>query len=655
MTTITADTSIMDFLGGSASSKFFGAMEEQNELTKEQLDRQKKVDDELTSMNDAISSYQEGIKTSFNQSVQSVKSAITNPINQLKADSISAYTNFTESIYDMKDGVTQKLSDVQSGFKSGINNLSDGFSSKVDNLKEGFTDAVGRTKEVMEGMSVKMEAFSNLPTEKQILLAGKTIADGVMNTVTAIPDVINSGMEKLDKGISAVGGFVKSSSGYLKGLFIKSEEADDKGGTSGLSETGKNENTSDDSSGAGIGSLLGKLMPKGLTKMFASTGKMLGKVGRFAGKLALPLMAIMGIFDFIGGVKNAEEIVGKPADQLSSMEKAGAGLSSVLSGLTFGLVDSKSIYSEGSQMIASISDFASDIFKMLPNGVQEGITKVSDIFFNPETGIFGFISKLFSKNIESIANGNWGELLLDITTAPLQALFGAEGMLANTFNHMKDGAMAVFEMLPNSFQENITSFVDTIIGWFEKIKNMASDLIPDSLKNFFGGVAESDTGKAVSSGIDSVKGFFGYGDDTKPEMAESVSQKAPVTEYGGGNPVLEAKIADNKAILAKRKMEQSTINQTSPVSEVGSEAVMIQQKRQKISNEPIRPKRTTVQNSDMATVKSKAKMNEKKDVAPVIIQQSAPAQKSGGSGKKLNTSTTIGDTELAVMNSNMMD
>lgn len=634
MTTITSDTSIMDILGGGASAKFFGLLEDNNELIEDMDDRdelafkrQEKVFKEFESMSDAIDGFQNGITESINKTVTGVKDSITNPINKMRIESITAYTNFTESITDMKDGVSQKLLDVK-----------DGFSTKLSDLKSGFTDAVAMTNNVLDTMSVKMEAFSDLPTEKQIILASKVIADGVMDTISAIPDVISSGMEKLDKGISAVGGFMKTSSGYLKGLFQKSEESEDVGGTSGISNSGKEADSKPDAGSlGGIGGLLSKMMPKGLIKMFSKTGKVLGKLGRFAGKLALPLVAIMSMFDFIGGVKNASEIIGKPEEQLSNMEKAGAGLAGIVSGLTLGFVDASTIYSEGKQMIDSVSGFARDMFDKLPLGVQDTLSEVSDFLFSSDGGLFSGIGDLFNSVIDGISQGNWGAVALDLITAPFKLLFGGNGLVSNIGTKMIEGATALFDMLPNSFQDSITGLVDTLTGWFDKIKNFAADLVPDSIKNFFGEVADSDTGKAVTSGIGAVTDFMGWTNKKEKEERKSISKLAPLDP---------ATIKLGGTVVSQRNNSSSELAQV--ISERRPSVKVV--KRSQVSGTA-----KQIKNSDTATKKSKEVMNRKQDVTPVIIQAPAPAQRAQGSGKQLNTSTTIGDTELAVMNANMMD
>lgn len=641
MTTISSDTSVMDILSGGSSAEYFGVLEESNELSKESLDRQRRIADEMEKLSSSAGIFRESIETSYKQATNKLYEGIVNPLKSIRAEASASYTTLTESVHAMGMGVSQKLIDVKEGFKTGLSNVKEGFTTSVHDLKTGFTDAVKNTNEFLDGMSIKMEAFKNLPTEEKLLLAGKTIADGVISSVSAIPNIISTGMESLEKGISAVGNFTKSSSKFLKGLFQKSEESDDVGGTSSVGPNKKDTKEDSAKDGAGLGALIGKLIPTGLIKS-------LGKVGKLAGKLALPLVAIMGIFDFVGGVQNAEDIIGKPSEQLSTLEKAGAGLASVVSGLTLGFISAKDIYSEGAQVVDSVSGFAKDMFNNLPMGVQDGLKKVSDVLFSSETGIFASIGRIFNENIDAISNGNYGELLLNVITTPLQMIFSSDGILANTFN----GVMGV---LPDSFKDTMGEFVDTIMGWFDTIKNFASDLIPDSLKSLVNGTLSSDIGKkaseTVSKGFGAVKGFFGYGDD---ETDTKVAEKTSIREVAQKKKV-ESK---NSSFTSREIKNNSFSSAIVPKSNTESESIIGENKgrvKTVTKRNAITAKAKNIKDSDTATKRSKEAMNKKQDVQPVIINQPAPAQKSGGSGKQLNTSTTIGDTELAVMNSNMMD
>ena len=70
-------------------------------------------------------------------------------------------------------------------------------------------------------------------------------------------------------------------------------------------------------------------------------GKVAGGAARVAGRVFLPLAAIMSVFDAAKGVADAGELLDKEDDELTLRDKASSGFAGFLSGLTFGLVDKK--------------------------------------------------------------------------------------------------------------------------------------------------------------------------------------------------------------------------------------------------------------------------------------------------------------------------
>lgn len=60
--------------------------------------------------------------------------------------------------------------------------------------------------------------------------------------------------------------------------------------------------------------------------------------------LGLAVTAGMAAFDAVDGWKNAANITGKDESQLTTSDRMQAATASALSGLTFGLVDSKTMY-----------------------------------------------------------------------------------------------------------------------------------------------------------------------------------------------------------------------------------------------------------------------------------------------------------------------
>lgn len=673
MNTITADTSIESLLGGGASATFFGLLEESNELTKEQIKRNKRVDDELSSMTDVVADIQEGISGTVTETVDKLKAGIAYPINRLREDSISAYTGFTDTVTDMRDGLSSKLTDV----KTGLSSVGNTFSDKLGEMKGGMSELLESAGTSLSDMSVKMEAFSKLPTEKQLLLASATIAKEVKDTVTNIPNAISGGLSMVSDGLSGLSGFMQSSTGYLKGIFTKANEEDiTKGGTTAVGDTKPKSKDDEDAGG-----LLGNLpIPKGMAKGLGKFGKFAGKM---AGKIALPLAVLTAGISFVDGIKNASEIVGKSAEELTGVEKAGAGLASIASDLTFGLISAESIYSEGKQVVDSISNIASDLYAKLPEGMQSVVSDVSGFLFDSKTGIFGGIGSLFDSTINSIADGDWGKVATNMIFGPIRTAFGPDGILARTVD-------SVFGALPVSFQENITEFVDTIMGMFESIKNFASDLIPDSIKSLFNSAKDSAVGDVVSDGVNTIKGFMGWGkdeqEDSKPikEKTRTISNVNKQTlsrpmdaKLGGGVEKVTRQLADSKATLAERKKNAKieSVNSSSKIQEAYSGTPQdnpelnqrIQERKAKFdafvkkrqsrgrSGGITMEEAVGVKDSDTATKKAKERMDTKKEVAPVVINQPAPPQPRQSAGKQLNTSTSIGDTELAVMNSNMLD
>jgi hypothetical protein len=59
----------------------------------------------------------------------------------------------------------------------------------------------------------------------------------------------------------------------------------------------------------------------------------------------------MAAFDAVDGWKNAASITGKDESQLTTTDKFQAATASVLSGLTFGLVDSKQMYERNERIV----------------------------------------------------------------------------------------------------------------------------------------------------------------------------------------------------------------------------------------------------------------------------------------------------------------
>ena len=83
------------------------------------------------------------------------------------------------------------------------------------------------------------------------------------------------------------------------------------------------------------------LVEKNKKKGINVAGKYAKNIVRAGTRFAIPVAAMMGIFDAAKGVANAGELLDKDDQDLTLRDKASAGFAGFLSGLTFGLVDEK--------------------------------------------------------------------------------------------------------------------------------------------------------------------------------------------------------------------------------------------------------------------------------------------------------------------------
>lgn len=265
--------------------------------------------------------------------------------------------------------------------------------------------------------------------------------------------------------------------------------------------------------GGALGGLLGKL-PGGF-------GKFGGMAGGAIGKLALPLLAAKGIFDFGSGFIDPNEIAG-----LKEGEKAGlgtrtqAGVSSLLSGLTFGLVDAKDIFSGISTGLEfmfgkdGILTLAYSFFKekigSIASFVKEQFTEMGQIFGQvfSRDGFFTGIWRLAKKLFEFSPMG----LMVKAAQALLPSVFGADGFFAKVIDFITNipkSIMGVVEEIfggPESFVKKISDAFTSIGEFFfgeqglfsvnfikDTLKGAASSFLPDSISNkIFGTDVKAD-------------------------------------------------------------------------------------------------------------------------------------------------------------------
>ena len=88
------------------------------------------------------------------------------------------------------------------------------------------------------------------------------------------------------------------------------------------------------------------VVQKNIKKGTQIAGKAVKGAARVAGRVFLPLAAVMSLFDAAKGVSETGELLDKEDEELTFRDKASAGFAGFLSGLTFGLVDKKKMANE---------------------------------------------------------------------------------------------------------------------------------------------------------------------------------------------------------------------------------------------------------------------------------------------------------------------
>ena len=232
-------------------------------------------------------------------------------------------------------------------------------------------------------------------------------------------------------------GNVDVGKGKDKGKRGKSSKVSRKGGKRGILGKAKGVlsrlNPFGDKGGKGGESILKKVSSipsKALDKSsgFISKGmKLLNKVGgkltkilkpilkvggKLLGKLALPIAIVMSIFDFFDGFTNAAEISGISPEKLTLLDKAMAGISTLVSGLTLGFVDAETIFEKikggfdyffGEEGIyTKIGDHLQDIFS--GGDILKNLSGIADVFLDHTKLLLTKIFDLISQPIKSLAS-----------------------------------------------------------------------------------------------------------------------------------------------------------------------------------------------------------------------------------------------------------
>ena len=125
----------------------------------------------------------------------------------------------------------------------------------------------------------------------------------------------------------------------------------------------------------------GSLVKNNLKKGAKVAGKVAGGAARVAGRVFLPLAAIMGIFDAAKGVAEAGDLLDKEeGEELTFRDKASSGFAGFLSGLTLGLVDKKKTakFLAGDKDAPAVADQHDDL-GLIENSSKTKLDKVEEL------------------------------------------------------------------------------------------------------------------------------------------------------------------------------------------------------------------------------------------------------------------------------------
>jgi lysozyme len=201
--------------------------------------------------------------------------------------------------------------------------------------------------------------------------------------------------------------------------------------------------------GAGL-SAAGGLLAKG--------GKLAARGLKFVPGLGLIAAGGMAAYDGFKGFNDAENIAGlAPGKKATTSQKLGAGVSSAISGLTFGLVSSKTVYA--------------------------GFSKAFDSVFGPK-GMVSKITGVFSDTMEKFSFRN----ISDTFTGFFDSLFGSDGILG------KLKALVLRVMDPMELLPKAKSVASSAVS---SLSRGAANILPASVSKYLGLSGEEKTKQLI--------------------------------------------------------------------------------------------------------------------------------------------------------------
>ena len=184
-------------------------------------------------------------------------------------------------------------------------------------LLEKIYDEALTTNELLGKKSDEDKGIMSSLSESLLPLAAlTTLGSTVKNAITGTASMLTSSMKSML-------GFGKGKPPAVAGAGAKGAAAAGATGAAAKKTTTKN------------------LVKENVKKGTKVAGKVAKGAARVAGRVFLPLAAVMSLFDAASGVAQTGELLDKEDEDLTFRDKASSGFAGFLSGLTFGLVDKK--------------------------------------------------------------------------------------------------------------------------------------------------------------------------------------------------------------------------------------------------------------------------------------------------------------------------
>jgi hypothetical protein len=224
--------------------------------------------------------------------------------------------------------------------------------------------------------------------------------------------------------------------------------------------------------------------------------------------LGILATAGMAIWDGIDGWNKAAEISGKKEEDLTTTDKVMASTASVLSGLTFGLVDAQTMF-KGVEWLKDNSIFGTlekldDTASQLTGKAKEDLT---------------FMDKTKSFMADTASKWTFGLISTE----------SAFGVIDSATNFISEGVSSAVDNI-KSFGANIWSGVEGACEFIADPIGKGKDLLAsgwNAVQNIGAGVTEKVSGfvSGITGFLSDVGAFFGFGTKKTPEEKAQIADK----------------------------------------------------------------------------------------------------------------------------------